>query len=343
MTEMEEFHPRRIADRILGMGDIVSLVEKAAENIDADKARAMAEKMAKGKFDLNDLAEQLKQMQSLGGMGGIMGLMPGMSGMKDKLSAAGMSDKTFARHIAIIQSMTRAERANPDMLKHSRKKRIASRLRHGCGRNQQASENAPPDGRHDENDGRQGQGRHDEADDGRPCLEDGPWWRGRNWNGRHARSFQARSETARSAAEAGRGRGLQAGLDAGHAGRWHAGTWCAQAARPGRRFPGPSGPAEEEVREDTPMIDPEVKAKLSSYRQSIDNIDAALVHMLAERFRCTKEVGVLKAQYELAAGRPGARRIPDRATSPPGEGSASGPGFRREVPELRHQGSHPAP
>jgi signal recognition particle subunit SRP54 len=126
MTEMEEFHPRRIADRILGMGDIVSLVEKAAENIDADKARAMAEKMAKGKFDLNDLAEQLKQMQSLGGMGGIMGLMPGMSGMKDKLSAAGMSDKTFARHIAIIQSMTRAERANPDVLKHSRKKRIAA-------------------------------------------------------------------------------------------------------------------------------------------------------------------------------------------------------------------------
>lgn len=126
MAEMEEFHPRRIADRILGMGDIVSLVEKAAENIDADKARAMAEKMAKGKFDLNDLAEQLKQMQSLGGMGGIMGLMPGMSGMKDKLSAAGMSDKTFARHIAIIQSMTRAERANPDMLKHSRKKRIAA-------------------------------------------------------------------------------------------------------------------------------------------------------------------------------------------------------------------------
>ncbi|CDN49899.1 signal recognition particle protein [Neorhizobium galegae] len=126
MTEMEEFHPRRIADRILGMGDIVSLVEKAAENIDADKARAMAEKMAKGKFDLNDLAEQLKQMQSLGGMGGIMGLMPGMSGMKDKLSAAGMSDKTFARHIAIIQSMTRAERANPDILKHSRKKRIAA-------------------------------------------------------------------------------------------------------------------------------------------------------------------------------------------------------------------------
>jgi signal recognition particle subunit SRP54 len=126
MSELEEFHPRRIADRILGMGDIVSLVEKAAENFDADKARAMAEKMAKGKFDLNDLAEQIKQMQAMGGMGGIMGMMPGMAGMKDKISAAGLDDKVFKRQLAIISSMTKAERANPDVLKHSRKKRIAA-------------------------------------------------------------------------------------------------------------------------------------------------------------------------------------------------------------------------
>ncbi|MEN9894755.1 MAG: signal recognition particle GTP-binding protein [Pseudomonadota bacterium] len=126
MTELEEFHPRRIADRILGMGDIVSLVEKAAENIDAEKAAAMAAKMAKGKFDLDDLADQLRQMQNLGGMGGIMGMMPGMSGMKDKMSAAGLDDKMFGRQIAIISSMTKAERANPDILKHSRKKRIAA-------------------------------------------------------------------------------------------------------------------------------------------------------------------------------------------------------------------------
>ncbi|PJI39984.1 MAG: signal recognition particle protein [Rhizobium sp.] len=126
MSELEEFHPRRIADRILGMGDIVSLVEKAAENIDAEKAAAMAAKMAKGKFDLDDLADQLRQMQKMGGMGGIMGLMPGMSGMKDKMAAAGLNDKLFGRQIAIIQSMTKAERANPDILKHSRKKRIAS-------------------------------------------------------------------------------------------------------------------------------------------------------------------------------------------------------------------------
>ncbi|MBB5664355.1 signal recognition particle subunit SRP54 [Rhizobium leguminosarum] len=126
MSELEEFHPRRIADRILGMGDIVSLVERAAENIDAEKAAAMAAKMAKGKFDLDDLADQLRQMQKMGGMGGIMGMMPGMAGMKDKMAAAGLDDKLFGRQIAIIQSMTRAERANPDLLKHSRKKRIAA-------------------------------------------------------------------------------------------------------------------------------------------------------------------------------------------------------------------------
>jgi signal recognition particle subunit SRP54 len=126
MNELDEFHPRRIADRILGMGDIVSLVEKAAENIDAEKAKAMAEKMAKGKFDLNDLADQLRQMQKMGGMGGIMGLMPGMAGMKDKVAAAGLDDKMFGRQIAIISSMTKAERSNPDILKHSRKKRIAA-------------------------------------------------------------------------------------------------------------------------------------------------------------------------------------------------------------------------
>jgi len=126
MDALEEFHPRRIADRILGMGDIVSLVEKAAESIDAEKAAAIARKMQSGKFDLNDLAGQLEQMSKLGGMGGIMSMMPGMSGMKDKLASAGLDDKMFKRQVAIISSMTKAERANPDLLKHSRKKRIAA-------------------------------------------------------------------------------------------------------------------------------------------------------------------------------------------------------------------------
>ncbi|RUZ42028.1 signal recognition particle protein, partial [Mesorhizobium sp. M7A.F.Ca.CA.004.05.2.1] len=126
MDGLEEFHPKRIADRILGMGDIVSLVEKAAENIDAEQAAAMAKKMQSGKFDLNDLAGQLQQMSKMGGMGGIMGMMPGMGKMKDQMAAAGLDDKMFGRQLAIISSMTKAERANPDLLKHSRKKRIAA-------------------------------------------------------------------------------------------------------------------------------------------------------------------------------------------------------------------------
>ena len=126
MDALEEFHPRRIADRILGMGDIVSLVEKAAETIDAEKAQVMADRMKAGKFDLNDLAEQLGQMQKLGGMGGLMGMMPGMGKMKNQIAAAGLDDAVFKRQLAIISSMTRKERANPDLLKHSRKKRIAA-------------------------------------------------------------------------------------------------------------------------------------------------------------------------------------------------------------------------
>ncbi|WAJ31552.1 signal recognition particle protein [Antarcticirhabdus aurantiaca] len=126
MDALEDFHPGRIADRILGMGDIVSLVERAAETIDAEKAAAMAKKMQSGKFDLNDLAEQLQQMQRMGGMGGLMGMLPGMARMKDQVAAAGLDDKLLKRQLAIISSMTRDERANPDLLKHSRKKRIAA-------------------------------------------------------------------------------------------------------------------------------------------------------------------------------------------------------------------------
>ena len=125
MDALEEFHPKRVADRILGMGDIVSLVEKASETIDAEKAAAMAKKMQSGKFDLNDLADQLRQMEKMGGMGGIMGMMPGMGKMKDQMAAAGLDDGIFKQQLAIIGSMTKKERANPDILKHSRKKRIA--------------------------------------------------------------------------------------------------------------------------------------------------------------------------------------------------------------------------
>ena len=126
MDALEDFHPARVANRILGMGDIVSLVERAAENIDAEKAQAMAKKLAKGKFDLDDLAEQLAQVEKMGGLNGIMGLLPGMGKMKEQLSAANLDDKTIKRQRAIILSMTPQERRNPDLLKASRKKRIAS-------------------------------------------------------------------------------------------------------------------------------------------------------------------------------------------------------------------------
>ena len=126
MEAIEDFHPARLADRILGMGDIVSLVEKAAQNIDAAQAAKMAEKMRKGVFDLNDLSEQLGQIEKLGGMGGIMGMLPGVAKIKDQLNSANLDEKFIKRQRAIISSMTPQERRNPDILKASRKKRIAA-------------------------------------------------------------------------------------------------------------------------------------------------------------------------------------------------------------------------
>jgi signal recognition particle subunit SRP54 len=126
IDELEDFHPGRIADRILGMGDVVSLVEKASENIDQEKAAAMAKRMQKGEFDLNDLSEQLTQMQNLGGMGGIMSMLPGIGKMKKQIDEAGLDDKIFKRQQAMISSMTRKERKAPKILNASRKKRIAA-------------------------------------------------------------------------------------------------------------------------------------------------------------------------------------------------------------------------
>ncbi|MDO9441430.1 MAG: signal recognition particle protein, partial [Beijerinckiaceae bacterium] len=126
VDDLDEFHPQRIANRILGMGDIVSLVEKAAQSIDAEKAQRIADKMRKGKFDLEDMSEQLAQVEKIGGLNGIMGMLPGMAKMKDQLSAANLDDKAIKRQRAIILSMTAQERRNPDLLKASRKKRIAA-------------------------------------------------------------------------------------------------------------------------------------------------------------------------------------------------------------------------
>jgi signal recognition particle subunit SRP54 len=123
---LEDFHPERIAGRILGMGDIVSLVEKAAQNIDAEKAQAIAVKMRKGLFDLEDMAEQLRQLERMGGMGGMMAMMPGMRQAKKQIDAAGGVDESMTkRNRAIISSMTPKERRNPKVLDGKRKKRVA--------------------------------------------------------------------------------------------------------------------------------------------------------------------------------------------------------------------------
>ena len=126
LDALEDFHPSRIADRILGMGDIVSLVEKAAATIDAEKAARVAEKMRRGAFDLSDLREQLTQMQSMGGIGGLMGMLPGVAKMKNQIANAGLDERMLKRQVAIIDSMTPKERRSPDLLKASRKRRIAA-------------------------------------------------------------------------------------------------------------------------------------------------------------------------------------------------------------------------
>lgn len=123
---LEEFHPSRVANRILGMGDIVSLVEKASENIDHEKAMALAQKMRKGKFDLEDMRGQLAQMEKIGGIGGMLGMLPGIGKMKAQLENANIDERIIKRQVAIIDSMTPKERRNPDILKASRKKRIAA-------------------------------------------------------------------------------------------------------------------------------------------------------------------------------------------------------------------------
>jgi signal recognition particle subunit SRP54 len=123
---LEDFHPPRIAGRILGMGDVVSLVEKAAQTIDVEKAQAIAEKMRKGAFDLEDLSDQLKQMERIGGMSSMMGMLPGIGKVKKQIDAAGIDDKIVKRQRAIISSMTPKERRNPKILDGKRKRRIAA-------------------------------------------------------------------------------------------------------------------------------------------------------------------------------------------------------------------------
>jgi len=126
LDALEDFHPDRIASRILGMGDIVSLVERAAETIDQAEAEKMAARMQKGLFTLEDYANQLKQIGKMGNLQGILGMLPGVGKIKSQIADANLDTKILARQSAIISSMTPKERRQPDIIKASRKKRIAA-------------------------------------------------------------------------------------------------------------------------------------------------------------------------------------------------------------------------
>ncbi|WP_096703896.1 signal recognition particle protein [Magnetospirillum sp. 15-1] len=126
LDALEVFHPDRIAGRILGMGDVVGLVEKAMETLDQEEAERLAKRMEKGKFDLDDMRKQFAQVRKMGDLKGILGMLPGIGKMAGALKDANIDNKMVARQEAIITSMTKAERRNPDLIKASRKKRIAA-------------------------------------------------------------------------------------------------------------------------------------------------------------------------------------------------------------------------
>ncbi len=127
LEALEDFHPDRIASRILGMGDVVSLVEKAAEALEQDEAEKLAKKLEKGKFDLDDLGQQFKQMQKMGGISDMLNLLPGMSkAQQAQLEKANVDDKMIVRQLAILSSMTPGERRRPEIVKASRKQRVAA-------------------------------------------------------------------------------------------------------------------------------------------------------------------------------------------------------------------------
>ena len=169
---LEDFHPSRIAGRILGMGDVVSLVEKAAANIDAEKAARTAERMRKGQFDLTDMREQLLQMANMGGISGLMGMMPGIAKMKNQIAAAGLDDKIIKRQVAHDRFDDAAGAQKPRYPQGEPQEAHRRRRRQQGRGSQQAPQNAPEHGRHDE-----GHGLRQARPDGRHRAGDGFWRR----------------------------------------------------------------------------------------------------------------------------------------------------------------------
>ena len=149
---LEPFHPERIAGRILGMGDVVSLVEKAAETVDQDEAEKLAAKMAKGNFDLDDLAGQLRQLRRMGGMGGMLGMLPGIGKIKKQLDEANIDEAIIKRQEAIISSMTKSRAAQPEAAERLAPAPHRRRLGHHGAGDQPPAEAVPGHGRHDEED-----------------------------------------------------------------------------------------------------------------------------------------------------------------------------------------------
>lgn len=130
IDDLDLFHPDRMAGRILGMGDVVSLVETAQAKMNTDEVQNLATKMFSGEFDLNDMLAQLRQVKKMGSMKKILKFLPGMGGLTEKLNQSGMNDKSVAHQEAMLLSMTQKERKNPEILLKSRKIRIAK----GSGR-----------------------------------------------------------------------------------------------------------------------------------------------------------------------------------------------------------------
>ena len=170
LDAIEDFYPQRIADRILGMGDIISLVEKAAATIDAEKAARVAEKMRRGAFDLADLREQLAQMKTMGGMSGLMAMMPGIAKMKNQLAERNLDETLLKRQMAIIDSMTPNERRQSRCSQSKPQAAHRRRLRHQARRHQPPAQDASHHGRRDE-----GDGRRQARADGRPRQHARHW------------------------------------------------------------------------------------------------------------------------------------------------------------------------
>ncbi len=126
LDALEEFHPERIAGRILGLGDLAGLVERASDTLDQEESEQLARKMLRGKFDLDDYAAQIRQINKMGSLEGIIGMLPGMGAMKEQLAGKNLDTSILKRHTAIISSMTRGERRAPEIIKASRKRRIAA-------------------------------------------------------------------------------------------------------------------------------------------------------------------------------------------------------------------------